>query len=36
MKIVKKKRIKKERVLTERNVLVDINHPFIVKLAYSF
>jgi hypothetical protein len=28
--------IKKERIITERNVLVDINHPFIVKLAYSF
>lgn len=40
LKILKKKYIEKrkqeEHVITERNVLVGIKHPFIVKLAYSF
>ena len=40
MKILKKKHIERrkqeEHVLTERNVLVGINHPFIINLYYSF
>lgn len=40
LKILKKKHIERrkqeEHVLTERNVLVGIKHPFIVKLANSF
>ena len=36
LKIIKKKIIKTERIITERNVLIDLNHPFIVKLAYTF
>jgi serum/glucocorticoid-regulated kinase 2 len=40
LKILKKKHIERrkqeEHVITERNVLVGIKHPFIVKLSYSF
>lgn len=40
LKILKKKHIERrkqeEHVITERNVLVGIKHPFIVKLTYSF
>lgn len=40
MKILKKKNIEKrkqeEHVITERNVLVEIKHPFIVKMTQSF
>ncbi len=40
MKILKKKNIEKrkqeEHVITERNVLAWIIHPFIIKLFYSF
>ncbi|KRX02245.1 Protein kinase-like domain [Pseudocohnilembus persalinus] len=40
MKILKKKHIRKsqqiEHIITERNILVKIKHPFIVRLAYSF
>lgn len=40
MKILKKKNIEKrkqeEHVQTERNVLVEIKHPFIIKMHYSF
>lgn len=40
MKILKKKYIEKKKqeahVMTERNILVGMDHPFIVKLHYSF
>ena len=40
LKVMKKKHIKKKKqikhVNTERNVLVQIKHPFVVKLAYAF
>lgn len=40
MKILKKKYIEKRKqenhVMTERNILVGMNHPFIVKLHNSF
>lgn len=40
MKIIKKKRIQKpkqkEHIYTEKNVLANINHPFVIKLVYSF
>ena len=40
MKILKKKHIEKKKqeahILTERNVLVEVNHPFIIKLFASF
>lgn len=40
MKILKKKNVEKrkqeEHVLTERNVLAGVVHPFIIKLHYSF
>lgn len=40
MKILKKKYIEKRKqethIMTERNILVDMDHPFIVKLFYSF
>ena len=40
MKILKKKYIQKRKqethIMTERNILVDMDHPFIVKLHYSF
>lgn len=40
MKILKKKNIEKrkqeEHVLTERNVLVEVKHPFIIRMFYSF
>lgn len=40
MKVLKKNKIfderSKERVLTERNIIKSVNHPFIVKLHYSF
>lgn len=40
MKILKKKYIEKRKqethVMTERNILVGMNHPFIVKLYNSF
>lgn len=40
MKVLKKKGIKdersKERVITERNIIKGVQHPFIVKLHYSF
>ena len=40
MKVLKKSHIEKRKyekyVLTERNVLVDIEHPFLIKMKYSF
>lgn len=40
MKILKKKNIEKrnqeEHVQTERNVLVEVKHPFIIKMHFSF
>lgn len=38
MKTIKKNKYKsnQHRVITERNVLVGINHPFIIKLHHSF
>lgn len=40
MKILKKKNIEKrkqeEHVITERNVLAWLQHPFIIKMFYSF
>lgn len=40
MKILKKKFIEKRKqethVMIERNILVEVDHPFIVKLYYSF
>jgi serum/glucocorticoid-regulated kinase 2 len=40
MKILKKKYIEKRKqenhVMTERNILVEMEHPFIVKLYHSF
>ena len=40
LKILKKKYIERkkqeEHIITERNVLVEMDHPFIIKLAYSF
>jgi serum/glucocorticoid-regulated kinase 2 len=40
MKILKKKYIEKRKqenhVMTERNILVGMDHPFIVKLYHSF
>lgn len=40
MKILKKKFIEKRKqenhVMVERNILVEVDHPFIVKLYYSF
>lgn len=40
LKALKKEYIEKKNqtahVITERNVLVNINHPFVVKLSYSF
>eukprot|EP01017_Pseudomicrothorax_dubius_P028935 TRINITY_DN3482_c0_g1_i1.p1 TRINITY_DN3482_c0_g1~~TRINITY_DN3482_c0_g1_i1.p1 ORF type:complete len:363 (+),score=90.27 TRINITY_DN3482_c0_g1_i1:133-1221(+) len=40
MKILKKDHIEKKRqvdhIQTERNVLVGVNHPFIIKLSYAF
>jgi serum/glucocorticoid-regulated kinase 2 len=40
MKILKKKYIEKRKqenhVMTERNILVGMDHPFIVKLFHSF
>jgi serum/glucocorticoid-regulated kinase 2 len=40
MKILKKKYIEKRKqeshVMTERNILVGMDHPFIVKLHHSF
>ena len=40
MKIIKRSRLKKKsqinRVKTERNVLVRVDHPFVVKLAFAF
>ena len=40
LKILKKKNIEKrkqeEHIITERNILVELQHPFIVKLKYSF
>lgn len=40
MKILKKKYIEKRKqeshVMTERNILAEVDHPFIVKLHYSF
>jgi serum/glucocorticoid-regulated kinase 2 len=40
MKILKKKHIEKKKqeahILTERNVLVEVSHPFIIKLYSSF
>lgn len=40
MKILKKKNIEKrkqeEHVITERNVLVWLQHPFIIRMFYSF
>jgi serine/threonine protein kinase len=40
MKILKKKNIEKkkqeEHIQTERNVLVEVKHPFIIKMFYSF
>lgn len=40
LKILKKKFIEKrkqeEHVFTEKNVLVGVKHPFIIKLFYSF
>lgn len=40
MKILKKKFIEKRKqerhVMIERNILVGVDHPFIVKLHYSF
>lgn len=40
LKVLKKEvieqRRQEEHVKTERNVLVDIDHPFVVKLAYAF
>lgn len=40
MKILKKKYIEKRKqerhVMIERNILVGVDHPFIVKLYYSF
>jgi serum/glucocorticoid-regulated kinase 2 len=40
MKILKKKHIEKKKqefhIQTERNVLVEMDHPFVIKLYYSF
>ena len=40
LKVMKKKHIKKKKqtknIISERNVLVQIEHPFVVKLAYAF
>ena len=40
LKIMKKKHIKKKKqkkhIKEERNVLTEINFPFVVKLAYAF
>jgi serine/threonine protein kinase len=40
LKILKKKKIEQKNqnghVKTERNILIDIQHPFIIKLAYAF
>jgi serum/glucocorticoid-regulated kinase 2 len=40
MKILKKKNIEKrkqeEHVQTERNVLVEMKHPFIIQMFFSF
>lgn len=40
MKILKKKQIRKMKqvihTMTERKILEQINHPFIVKLNYAF
>ena len=40
LKILKKKKIEKKKkekyISTERNILIECNHPFIVKLKYSF
>lgn len=40
MKVLKKAKIfderSKERVLTERNIIKNVDHPFVVKLHYSF
>jgi len=40
LKVLKKevieKRKQEEHIKTERNVLVDIQHPFVIKLHYAF
>lgn len=40
MKIIKKSRISKpkheEHVFNERNILIDMKHPFIITMDYSF
>jgi serum/glucocorticoid-regulated kinase 2 len=40
MKILKKKYIEKKKqeihIATERNVLVEVDHPFVIKMFYSF
>ena len=40
LKALKKEHIEKKRqedhIITERNVLADVKHPFIVKMFYSF
>ncbi|KAL4453022.1 hypothetical protein ABPG73_002307 [Tetrahymena malaccensis] len=40
MKVLKKSKLEKQRhvdnVIAERNILVGVNHPFVIKLHYSF
>lgn len=40
LKILKKKKIEqrnqREHVRTERNILTEMNHPFLIKMAYAF